>query len=1111
MKRRFESTIILAIVCIMLAAIFAPRLSWSQLTTATISGTVTDTAGAVIPDAQVTIVNQDTTAQNSTKTNSVGSFVLAGLPVATYSVTVGKQGFATYTENDIRLQPTQVYTVSPALSVGTVANRVEVSARGVQVQTSTSEISTSVSQQEVETLPLNGRNFQSLSALMPGVTNTAPDTAQVQGGFLQVNTMSVGGLATTGTMYYVDGIWNMNTGDMLQLTITPNPDTIEEVRVLQNNYSAQYSLFGGNVVLLQTRSGTDTFHGNAFEYFRNDALDARNYFSPAVPALKQNIFGYTIGGPIYIPGHYNKDKTKTFFFWSQQWAKQHIGLAATGGGQSVPTSGGASSNSLFGSSPTAAMRQGTFNMPITDPVTGAPFPGNQIPTNRINQNALIFLNAFALLPNFPQNGFLNYINLNPEINSTRDDEIKVDQKITDKVRLMGEYLDDAQTNDNPNNTWLGSPWPTNTSPITTSNSLAQAQLTWIVTPSMVNSVSVNINRYIVNLNTAGIVYQKDLPNFQYQLPYNGYLSDRLPQVQFAGGWSPIGQTADTPSPHSSNLNDTISDDWSWVRGSHNVRAGFALSFGTSRENTFSASNGEWFFSGQFTGNPIADYLLGDAATFSQASTVLRAYNHYKIFSPYLEDQWKVSRRLTVTAGLRYEFLTAPSVQQGFATNFVPSLFDPTKAPIVNPDGTITPTPNYNPLNGLVTNGQNGVPKNFTTSHQNNWGPTGGFAYDLYGNGTTSIRGGFGITFTSVPTSTDCSLNCVGNPPIISTLNLVTPPFPSPIGAAVAPPAASSLVAQNPQFYPTTQVNSYSLSTEHQFPAGWFLSVAGAGNFTRHMQGALNINQPLRDGPYDFNPIINAGTVFPYLYSPYQGYASISQSANPLVEKWNALEVLVRHPMGHDFLVTSAYTWQHCLSDGRGVNFTVGIGVQDSYNPHGSYGTCITNSFNVWTSSLIWNLPWFNSSNGLERTFLGGWQFSDITTIQSGFAIDPGLATSNPGLATRPDRVFGTPLKGPRNVNEWFNTNAFSNPAPGYFGNAAVGTIIGPGVINFDTALYKDFHIKREATIQFRAEAFNVANHTNLHGVSTAYGSGNFGAVTSALDPRIFEFALRLHF
>ncbi len=1116
MTSRFNSTIASATLCIVSLLVLGPRPSWSQLTTATISGTVTDSSGAVVPDATVTITNQGTNTQIETKTNSDGSFVAAGLQVGTYSVTVGKQGFKTYTEKDIATHPAQVSSVSPVLSVGAVSSQVQVSATAAQVQTTTSELSSEVSQQEVETLPLNGRNFQSLSALMPGVTNTAPDTSQVQGGFLQVNTMSVGGLALTGTMYYVDGIWNMNTGDMLQLTITPNPDTIEEVRVLQNNYSAQYSLFGGNVVLLQTRSGTDRFHGSAFEYVRNNAFDARNFFSPAVAPLKQNIFGYTVGGPIYIPGHYNKDKNKTFFFWSQQWAVQHIGLAATGGGQSVPTSGGASSNALFGADPTAAMRNGTFNTPITDPTTGALFPETapgvyQIPANRINQNALTFLNAFAPLPNFPQNGFLNYINLNPQINNTRDDEIKIDHNITNNLRLMGEYFADRQTNGNPNNTWLGSPWPTNTSPITTFNSLAQVQLTWIVTPSMVNTTSVNMNRYVVNLLAAGLVNRSQLPSFTSVLPYNGYLSDRLPQVNFAGGWAPIGQTVDTPSPHSSNLNDTLSDDWSWVRGNHNLRAGFALSFGTSRENTFSASNGEWFFSGQFTGNPIADYLLGDSATFTQASTVLRAYNHYKIFSPYIEDQWKLKRRLTITAGLRYEFLTAPTVQRGYGSNFVPSLYDPTKAPIVNTDGTITPTPNYNPLNGLVLNGENGVPLNFTTSHQGNWAPTAGFAYDVFGDGKTSLRGGYGITYTSVPTSSDCSLNCTGNPPIISTLQLVTPPFPSPIGAAVAPLGASPLVAQDPHFYPTTQVFSYSLSLQHQFRGDWLISVAGAGNGTHHMQGALNINQPLPDGPYNFNPSINSGAVFPYVYSPYQGYAAISQSTNPLKERWNALEILVRHPMGHNLFFTSAYTWQHCLSNGRGVNFTVGISVQDSYNPLQSYGTCTTNAFNVWTSSVIWSIPWFQSSHGLQRTLLAGWQFSDITTIQSGFALDTGLATSNPGLATRPDRVAGSSLAGPKTVSEWFNTGAFSNPAPGYFGNTAPGSIIGPGVVNFDMALYKDFHIKESVAIQFRAEAFNIFNHTNFQGVSTAYGSPNFGQVTSALDPRILEFALRLHF
>jgi hypothetical protein len=411
---------------------------------------------------------------------------------------------------------------------------------------------------------------------------------------------------------------------------------------------------------------------------------------------------------------------------------------------------------------------------------------------------------------------------------------------------------------------------------------------------------------------------------------------------------------------------------------------------------------------------------------------------------------------------------------------------------------------------LVFNGVNGVPVNFTTTHQNDWAPTVGFAWDVFGNGKTSLRGGYGITYATVPTSNDCSFNCIDAPPVLETLNLITPSFPSPIGGAAAPAGAPSLAAQNQNYYPVQQVQTYSLSAEHQFPGNWLLSVAGAGNAVRHLNGNININQPLPDPPYDFNPIINGGTVFPNLYSPYLGYANITQATNALTQNWDALEINLRHPVGHGLFLTSAYTWQHCLSEARGDSF-IGVGVQNSYHPSENYGTCGTNAFNVWTTSLIWSLPWFQGTGGLKRLALGGWQFADITTIQSGFALDPGLAIATPGLATRPDRLSGSTVSGSRTISEWFNTSAFAAPPAGYFGNAAPGSIIGPGVVDFDMALYKDFRIRERHTIQFRAEAFNIFNHTNFSGVQTAFGSGNFGNVTSALDPRIFEFALRYQF
>src|SRR5581483_2849391 len=465
---------------------------WAQLSTsATINGTVTDASGAVIPQASVVVINEATGVRTTTQTNNDGSFVLPGLVVGTYTVTVSKQGFQTHTEKGVVLHPTAVTTVNAALNVGAVVSEVTVAASAAQIQTATHELSSEVAEEQVATLPLNGRNYQSLSALMPGVTNMNPGVAQNQGGFLTSNVMSINGMGQSGTLYTLDGIWNMNTGNMTQTTITPNPDTVQEVRVLQNNYSVQYSLMGANVVLLETKSGTEKFHGTGFEYFRNDALDARNFFSPTVPGLKQNIFGYTLSGPVFIPNHYNTNRQKTFFFWSQQWVRQHI------------------ASTVLGATPTADMRNGVFSHPITDPVTGQPFPTDGaghwvIPQDRLSSDALALLNAHAQLPNNPAGGFNNFINLTPQINTQRDDEIRVDHNFTDKVRLLAEYLDERQLNKNPNDTFLGSPFTTSSDPITTRNQLAQLQLTATISPAMVNTISVAMNNYVVDLAIAGI-------------------------------------------------------------------------------------------------------------------------------------------------------------------------------------------------------------------------------------------------------------------------------------------------------------------------------------------------------------------------------------------------------------------------------------------------------------------------------------------------------------------------------------------------------------------------------------------------------------------------------
>ncbi|HEY1945380.1 MAG TPA: carboxypeptidase-like regulatory domain-containing protein [Bryobacteraceae bacterium] len=1058
---------------------------WAQLSTSTqVKGTVADSSAAVVPDAQISALNNDTKVETTTHSNADGTFVITGLPPGGYTITITKQGFETYKASDLVLHPATVATVNATLTVGQIGTEVSVVATtAAEVQTTTAEVSNLVSEQQIGTLPLNGRNFQSLSALMPGVLNTAAGSAQGTGGYATSNTMAVNGLPTNTTFYALDGIWNENTGSMGGISITPNPDSLNEVRVLQNNYSAKYSLLGASVALLQTKSGTTTFHGSAFEYFRNDDLNARNYFSPTVPALKQNIWGYTLGGPVLVP-FYHGDK-KTFFFVSQQWVDSHVGSV------------------LRGLTPTAAQRNGTFNSLIKDPLTGQPFPQSstgvyQIPTSRLNANSLAFLNALYPLPN-ASGTTLNYINSTPALLTQRDDEFKVDHNFSERFRLTGEYFDESQQSVQSSIPDSGSPFPTNKRQDVTFNQLAQIQFTSIITPAMVNSANIAMNRYTVNHPVEGLLSVDQIPGFSATLPFNGALSSRIPLVTLSQGWSPQGIPAALPR-HASDLDDTASDDWSWLHGKHFIQAGATIVFNTKRQIPSTASNGQWTFTGTFTGNAMADLLLGNAATFTQISTTIEPYIHAFSVSPYIEDRIQLTRRLTLTIGSRFSFMPLPHAQTGFEAIFDPLKYNSAQAPLVNANGTITPTANYNPGNGMVINGINGIPDNWSTSHQWYPAPMFGFAWDVFGTGKTSVRGGYGITYTRIFTGQDCSYNCAVNPPIIQSVNLVNPSFPSPGNSGSVKLSAPTISSADLNIQ-ATQVQSYSLSVERQLPGNWILSVAGAGTLARHLVASWNINQPLPDGKYNFNPVINAGNVFQYIYSPYYGYGPINTLNTIGNSNWTALEASARHPVGHSLFLQLAYTWSHGLSNTSTINF---------YNPNQYYGNTSTNVPQVFTASAIYSIPWLRHSKSFVGKTLGGWQLSTIATARSGYSLTPGLSIPQQGLGARPN-LTGTSISGPQTAAAWFNTGAYAAPAAGYFGNAGTGTIPGPHLINFDFTLYKDFAITEKQKIQFRAEFFNVFNHTNFTTVSTNYGSATFGQVTAAADPRIAELVLRYEF
>ena len=482
----------LAILVILLAG--ATSLHAQLSTQATITGTVTDPTGAVVSGATVTLTDDATKVSTVTKTNRDGVYNVPDLVVDTYTVAITKNGFKTETVSGVELHPTETVTVNARLAVGAETQNITVAAVSTEVETSTAEVSADVSSEEVSTLPMNGRNYQALAVMMPGVTSSSQGTSLGTGGRSTSSVLSINGLDVSRSFYVLDGVWNENTGNMTANSVVPNPDSLEEVRVLQNNFSAQYSLLGSSVIIAQTKSGTANWHGTAWEFWRNTDLNAINYYSTAAAPYHQNIFGYNASGPVYIPHHYNADKKKTFFFWDEQWVILHV------------------PNQVTSVVPTSLEAAGCFFSPVKDPASGNLFPTStggscpagyyQIPSSRINTSSAAYVATLYPAPNYVLPGSTtNYINNKAQITDQRDDEIKIDHNFNAKYHAMGEYLDEyqsyAQNTESPGTT------PISTETDFTHNKLAQVSLTQTLTPNMINTTSVAMNIYLLNLTLVG--------------------------------------------------------------------------------------------------------------------------------------------------------------------------------------------------------------------------------------------------------------------------------------------------------------------------------------------------------------------------------------------------------------------------------------------------------------------------------------------------------------------------------------------------------------------------------------------------------------------------------
>lgn len=1109
----------------------------AQANVGAISGTVTDPTGAAVPGATVTVTNQETDVTRTLKTNTKGFYSAGGLTSGDFTIQVAQKGFQTYQVKNIHINPGQRVANNVTLKIGEVATKVVVSASALHINTETSELGGTISSKQIKNLMLNGRNFQTLAISIPGVSSTNAANADSGGGLLGSTNLIVNGQSDQYTTYTIDGMYNMNSGNLSNVNVLPILEAISQFSVLKNNYGAQYGFAGNGQIVVQTKSGTKTFHGEAWDFLRNNAFDANNYFSTSKQALHQNIFGYTFGGPVMIPGFYNTHrKHKLFFFSAAQWYVISAGQTARG--------------AVF----TNAMRNGDFAKSPTLPASGLTLDAHskallasEGKTNCItgpsainpacfDPVAVALLKTYQPLPNNPGGGFLNYINEGPLTTGEVDYDERLDYQINANNTLMGRVMYEQVKNGFPYDNWNGIPYSTYKDSFYTTGFNGMIRWTSNITQNLMNTATIGETYDKPRINPVTDVSLPSGVSITQAFPHAPTLG-RMPNVSISSGWSGFG--VGTEPITASDGEGIIQDDASWVHGRQVIQAGLLYMFGIKRQNVFTNPQGSFTFTGVHTGDPAADFLLGLDSTYSQASSQKLGNFHYRQGAAYVQDDWNILPNLTLNLGMRWVYFSPDTVSGDQVTTFNPALYKPDEAPVVNLNGTLKVNSSNQPLtasgkvanllNGLEFAGKNGVPSGFFVASKKNFGPRVGFAYNLFGKGTTSIRGGYGIGYSRIPL--EQMYNAFGqNPPYNQSANVINSLLSNGTAGTAAAPTTQTLNVVPLHFVPS-QIQSYSLSIEHQIIPNMIGTVAYAGSLGRHLmafQGSDDINFPLpvsqpstsgclapgqtASSHYNYDPCINTGAASEDYTRPYKGYSTMNNEYDKGSSNYNALQSSLSYRTSR-LQLTLAYTYQKTLttigSHAAGSASSQGIPVQNPRNFHAEYGPPSYDFTNDFTATWVYNIPLFERQNKVLKDALGHWTFAGLALHQSGFALSPGLTTSTRGLAIRPNEVL--PYSKVGKLDEWFNTKAFAAPKYGFFGDARNGVIRGPGYTSFNVALYKSWPVYRRLTAQFRAEAFNVANHPSFENVDTNLGDANYGHVTSAGDPRILELAMKLSF